>query len=181
MFAELRWPGDEPSDCGIDVDSLELEPADMAVLDIVRRPEVMAYLEEWNAGTALGNPVRERIRSGSALGVLTVQGDTLVDFARGGAAVEATWIAAQQHGFAVQPISPVFLHAVTDQELSRMSARFAPELVRLRRLFRQLCAAESDESMVLVLNLSHAGPPSVRSRRRPLGTGSGPIQNSVCQ
>jgi molybdopterin/thiamine biosynthesis adenylyltransferase len=183
MFAELRWPGDEPTDCGIDVGSLELEPADLAVLDILRRPEVMAHLEKWNAGTALGNPVREHICSGSALGVVTVQGDTLLDFARGGAAVEATWIAAQLRGLAVQPISPVFLHAVADHELSRMSARFAPDLVRLRRQFRQLCATESDESLVLVLKLSHAGPPSVRSRRRPLGTGSrsGPVQNSVCQ
>ena len=52
--------------------------------------------------------MREHICSGSALGVVTVQGDTLLDFARGGAAVEATWIAAQQRGLAVQPISPVF-------------------------------------------------------------------------
>lgn len=173
MFAELRWPGDEPADCGIDVASLELEPADLAVLDILRRPEVMGHLEEWNAGAALGNPVREQICSGSALAVVTVQGDTLLDFARGGAAVEATWIAAQQRGFAVQPISPVFLHAITDHELLGMSARFAPELLRLRGEFRQLCAAESDESLVLVLKLSHAGPPSVSSRRR--------IRNSVCQ
>ncbi|MCT7659056.1 Rv1355c family protein [Mycobacterium deserti] len=168
MFAELRWPGDEPADCGIDVDSLELDPADVAVLDILRRPEVMAHLEDWDAGVALGNNVREQICNASAIGVITVQGSALLDFARGGAAVEVVWIAAQQRGFAVQPISPAFLHAISDDELSGMSARFAPELRSLRRRFRQLCAIEPDESLVLVLKLSHAGPPSVRSRRRRL-------------
>jgi hypothetical protein len=175
MFGELRWPGDEPADCGIDVESLGLDAGDLAVLDILRRPDVMAHLTEWNAGIALGDKVREQISTASAIGVVTVRGSTLLDFARGGAAVEAVWIAAQQHRLAVQPISPVFLHAITDDELQSMSPRFAPELRSLRRRLRQLCATESDESLGLLLKFSHAGPASVRSRRRLTESGSSTI------
>ena len=52
MISELRWPGDPNPDTGIDVLSLELDAGERAVLDILRRPDVMAYLAQWNAGSA---------------------------------------------------------------------------------------------------------------------------------
>ncbi|MFZ0716521.1 Rv1355c family protein, partial [Mycobacterium sp.] len=48
MIAELRWPGDPHPDTGIDIRSLEFEPGELAVADILRRPEVMANLARWN-------------------------------------------------------------------------------------------------------------------------------------
>ncbi|PRC52090.1 hypothetical protein C6A85_60685, partial [Mycobacterium sp. ITM-2017-0098] len=38
MASELRWPGDGSLDSGIDVRSLELGPAELVTLDILRRP-----------------------------------------------------------------------------------------------------------------------------------------------
>ncbi|MDT5306625.1 MAG: hypothetical protein QOE48_2300, partial [Mycobacterium sp.] len=61
MVSELRWPNDQRSDTGIDVRSLELDPGDLAVLEILRRPDVMDHLLHWNAGTALGADTRRRI------------------------------------------------------------------------------------------------------------------------
>jgi molybdopterin/thiamine biosynthesis adenylyltransferase len=166
MIAELRWPGDEPADSGIDVRSLELDPGGLAVMDILRRPDVMAMLARWDTGEALGDDIRDRVRSGSAIAVITVRGAELIDFARGGAAVEAMWVVAQQHGLAVQPISPVFLHAVRPDELRELSPSFAETLHRLQSDFRQVAATEPDEAHVLVLRLAHAEPPSTASRRR---------------
>jgi molybdopterin/thiamine biosynthesis adenylyltransferase len=166
MIAELRWPGEEPVDSGIDVRSLELDPGGLAVLEILRRPDVMALLAQWNAGEALGDDVYERVRATSAVGVITVQGHELTDFARGGSAVEAVWIAAQQHGLAVHPVSPVFLHAVHRDELSELSPSFATTLGRLQSAFRELAGTQSDESHVLILRFAHADPGSIRSRRR---------------
>ena len=48
MVSELRWPGDPCPDTGIDVRSLELDPGDFAVIDILKRPDVMACLAQWN-------------------------------------------------------------------------------------------------------------------------------------
>lgn len=168
LIAELRWPGDEPADSGVDVRSLELDAGGLAALEILRRPDVMAVLAEWDAGESLGDDVRERVRTSSALAVLTVQGHELTDFARGGSAVEAVWIVAQQQGLAVQPISPVFLHAVHQEELWDLSPSFATTLHRLQSALRQLAGTERDESLVLVLKLAHARPASVGSRRRGL-------------
>jgi molybdopterin/thiamine biosynthesis adenylyltransferase len=168
MISELRWPGDEPADTGIDVLSLELDPADLAVLDVLRRADVMAELAQWNAGEALGDDVRKRIRASSAVAVMTVHGHELTDFACGGAAVEAVWVVAQRLGLAVQPISPVFLHAVFRDELAELSPPFATALQSLQADFRQLAGTKDDESQVLVLRFAHTERASVRSRRRSL-------------
>jgi molybdopterin/thiamine biosynthesis adenylyltransferase len=168
LIAELRWPGDEPPDTGVEVRSLELDETSVAVLEILRRPDVMTELARWNAGAVLGDDIRQRVSTASALAVVTVAGSGLTEFASGGAAAEAVWIYAQQRGLAVQPISPVFLHAVYEHELRELSASFAPDLVRLQSTFRQLSATEAAESQVLVLKLAHAPAASVRSRRRTL-------------
>ncbi len=165
MVSELRWPGDECLDTGIDVSSLELEPGDLAVLDILRRPDVMIHLAEWNAGTALGEDSRRRVLTSSAVAVVSVTGSALVDYARGGAAVEAVWIAAQQQGFAVQPLSPVFLYARDAGDFAELSVAFADELDDLQQKFRKLVGIPADASPALVLRFAVSGPASVRSRR----------------
>lgn len=166
MIHELRWPGDPSPDTGIDVDSLELHASDRAVLDILRRPDVMAALADWNAGEALGDDGRDRIRASSALAVISVDGDALVDYARGGSAAESAWVVAQQRGLVVQPASPLFLFARDDDDLGAISPAFVPALRTLRQAFRELTGIAADESPVLMLRLSYAPPASVRSRRR---------------
>ena len=135
MISEVRFPGDPSQDSGIDVRSLELVPADLVKLDVLRRPDVMAYLDEWNVGTALGSDTRERVVTSSCLAVVYMTGQTLTDYARGGSAVEAVWIVAQQHGLAVQPISPVFLYAHDDGDLEKLSPTHASDAGTVEKRF----------------------------------------------
>jgi molybdopterin/thiamine biosynthesis adenylyltransferase len=170
MISELRWPGDRSQDSGIDVQSLELAPADLVKLDILRRPEVMACLAEWEVGAALGTDSRERILASSCVAVVSTRGQALTDYARGGSAVEAVWVLAQRHGLAVQPISPLFLYAHDRDDLEKLSPAHAPGLQRLRDEFRDLTATAPDESQALVLRFSDAPATSVRSQRRAART-----------
>jgi molybdopterin/thiamine biosynthesis adenylyltransferase len=165
MISELRWPGDPYPDTGIDVRSLELDRGDLALLDVLRRPDVMAHLARWNAGTALGEDTRRRVSACSALAVISVAGGTLTDYARGGSAAEAVWIIAQQNGLAVQPVSPVFLYARDAEDLTELSTSFSGELGKLQREFRQLVCIPAGNVPVLVLRFAVGGPASVRSRR----------------
>jgi molybdopterin/thiamine biosynthesis adenylyltransferase len=167
MFSELRWPGDPCPDTGIDVRSLELDPGDLAVLGILKRPDVMAYLAQWDGGTALGEDTRRRIVTSSAVAVISLPANNLADYARGGSAVEAVWIFAQQRGLAVQPISPVFLYARSMAELTELSTSFGDELAELQKEFRQLVRMPPDGFPALVLRFACSGPASVRSRRSP--------------
>jgi molybdopterin/thiamine biosynthesis adenylyltransferase len=165
MVSELRWPGDAYPDTGIDVLSLELEPGGLALADILKRPDVMAHLAKWNAGTVLGEDTRQRILASSALAIISIAGGTLTDYALGGSAVEATWIVAQRCGLGVQPVSPVFLYARDTEDLTALSAPFADELGQLQREFLRLGHAPDGHVPVLMLRLAFSNPASVRSRR----------------
>ncbi|MUL49972.1 Rv1355c family protein [Mycobacterium sp. CBMA293] len=165
MIAELRWPGDPDPDAGIDVNSLGLDDGGLVMLQLLRRPDVMAQLAEWNAGDALGDDMRARVTASSALAVVTTSGSTLRDYAAGGSAAEAVWVHAQQLGLAVQPISPVWLYAHDHSDLTKLSGRFADELARLQSKFVELAGVPRGESIALILRLTAAGPAAVRSRR----------------
>lgn len=167
MISEVRFPGDPCQDSGIDVHSLELGPADLVKLDVLRRPEVMAELDDWGLGAALGSDTRQKVVTSSCLAVVGVSGRDLTDYARAGSAMEAVWIVAQQQGLAVQPISPVFLYAHDDEDLNALSPTHAVALARLRDEFRELSAIPTGESLGLVLRFADAPATSVRSQRRP--------------
>lgn len=165
MVSEMRWPDDDDSDTGIDVHSLELEASALAVLEILRRPDVMHHLAQWKGGSALGEDTRHRVSASSAIAVISVTEGALADYAQGGAAVEAVWIAAQQRGLAVQPYSPVFLYAQDANDLTELSESFAEELGHLQQEFRNLAGIPADSVPALVLRLACSEPASVRSRR----------------
>jgi len=166
MVAEIRWPGDPSPESGIDVHGLGLDSGEIAALEILRRSEVMAHLAEWDAGAALGDDTRDRVRASSALAIVSVPGHTLTDYARGGSAVEAAWIVAEQHGLAVQPVSPAFLYAHNDEDLRGLSHVYAGSLRHLQFAFHELAGTQPDEAQVLVLRFSDAPRTSLRSRRR---------------
>lgn len=166
MFSELRWPDSPSPETGIDIRSLGLAPADLVLLDILARPEVMAHLRIWGGGAALGEDVHQRVIGSSGLAVISVQGHQLTDYARAGVAAESVWIRAEQSGLAVQPISPPFLYAADHDELRDASPRFADDLGALRSEFGRLTGVRAAESQALVLRLAHAPRASVPSRRR---------------
>jgi hypothetical protein len=166
MISELRWSGDPLPDTGIDIRSLEMTHGDLAAVDILRRPDVMANLARWNAGSALGEDTRRRIAGSSAMAVISVSGgDSLIDYVRGGCAVEAVWITAQQQGLTVSPVSPIFLYAHGRHDLDQVSIPFASELRVLQHEFERLAGIATGEVPVLILRIAVSEPASVRSRR----------------
>ncbi|MDF2980177.1 MAG: hypothetical protein K0S40_4905 [Actinomycetospora sp.] len=99
---------------------------------------------------------------------MTVEGSAPADFVRGGSAVEAVWLDAEEHGLAVHPTSPVFLYARGPHDLVTLSPRFSDELARRHATFRRVVGLLPGESIALVLRLSHTDVVAPRSRRRPL-------------
>ena len=166
MIGELRWPPRDSVDTGIDVRALELDSAELSTLALLRRPEVMERLGAQDAGRALGKSTADRIASSSAVAVIAIPGSTSRDYVRGGEATESVWIHAQALGLAVQPISPVFLYGVESAELEQLSPRYAAPLERLREELFDVVGAKAGEALAMVLRLSHAPGPSVRSERR---------------
>jgi hypothetical protein len=166
MMQELKWPGRDDTALGIDVDSLGLDAADLAKLAVSSRADVMAQIASWDGGVALGDSTRERVNASSAVAVLTVPGDSPLHYLRGGMAMERLWVQAGRHHLALAPVSPVFLFARSDADLTGLSPRFSADLRALQRRFNRTVGLDDADAAVLVMRLSHgAPPPAVRSRR----------------
>ncbi len=171
MMSELRWPGRDSLETGIDVRTLELDGADMAALQLARRADVMEKLADWDAGRALGDSTRRSIGSSSALVAVTTRGSAPVDFVRVGAAVMRVWLAAERAGLAVHPTSPLFIYAHGGDNFRALVGNHrARGLASIASDFRALFGLAGPEQLGLVLRLSHAEAPSLRSLRLPLET-----------
>jgi hypothetical protein len=169
MMRELRFPGRDSLESGLDVRTLELDGAALAALTVSRRPDVMAQLAEWDAGQALGDSTREAVASCSAIAVVTTMGSQPVDFVRCGETVMRVWLAAEASGLAVHPVSPLFIYAHAAENFQALvGERYASRLAALAGRFRGLCSLGEGEQLGLVLRLSHAPAPSFRSTRLPL-------------
>jgi molybdopterin/thiamine biosynthesis adenylyltransferase len=168
LMAELKWPGRDSVDTGIDVRTLGLDPAELAKLRVAARGDVMALLAEWEAGRALGDGTRDRVMSCSALAAIVIGSDTPRDYVRGGAAAERVWISATRSNLGVQPLSPVFLYARNDNDRGGLSARFSTELAALQLRFDAVLGLLPGEAPALLLRLSHHAGSAVRSARLPL-------------
>ncbi|MEC3917000.1 Rv1355c family protein [Nocardia sp. CDC160] len=172
MFAELRWPGSDLRS-GLDLRTLGLMPPQLSTLLVVRRPEVMERIRAFDGGSALGDPTRAQLQSSSALVAVTFpapesESSELTAYARAGAPLQRVWIEAQRHGLAVHPISPVFLFARHHEELKKVSPEFADTLTSLQGRLLNLLGVPADETVALVLRLSHAPDATYRSGRLPV-------------
>ncbi|MGB7235123.1 MAG: hypothetical protein WBD41_03985, partial [Rhodococcus sp. (in: high G+C Gram-positive bacteria)] len=142
------------------------DSTDLVKLDVSRRSDVMELLGDWDAGIALGEDSYDRVVSSSAVAVTIVDGHAATDFVRGGAGTQRLWLAAESHGLAVHPSSPVFLYATSQSEFEQLSPRHAAALADLRHQFARIVGIDVDESIALVLRLSHTDGAALRSRRR---------------
>ncbi|RIQ11305.1 Rv1355c family protein [Jiangella rhizosphaerae] len=164
MMRELRWPGIDALDWGIDVRTLELDASDLAKLGVARRRDVMEVLAEQDLGRALGESTRDRVDAAGGLAVVSVAGSSPADYVRGGQAVERVWIEAERLGLAVHPMSPVFIFGVDDADYEELSPRYADRLRGLRRDFAGIVGL-GQRYVALVMRIGYAPSVSVRSRR----------------
>ncbi|MFE3191825.1 Rv1355c family protein [Nocardia sp. NPDC059240] len=173
MFAELRWPGDDPR-TGLDLRTLELAADELAKLEIGRRADVMESVRSWRGGITLGDSIRDRVRTASAVVAVTFPAPIpedaaeLVAYARAGEAMQRVWIGAQRQGLAVQPVSPTFLYARRPGELHTVSPEFADTLTSLQDRFLDVLGVPEHETVAVVLRLGYAAEVTVRSRRLPI-------------
>lgn len=169
MMGELRWPGRDSLEEGMDVRTLEMENSSLGIMELLKRTDVMSHLVEWRAGHALGLRTRISVGSSSAMAIVTVPRSDPVWYVRGGAAMEEFWLSTEKAGLAVQPVAPLFIYATAEKELIELGGeRHLDEMYRLQMRFRELLELEDGETMVMVMRVLHASPPSVRSIRRPL-------------
>ena len=170
MMSELRWPGVDDLTEGLDVRTLEMDPATLGFMQLLQRRDVLDHIDAWKGGRMLGLRTQASILSSAGLCVITVPRTTPEWYVRAGAAMERLWLLGERHGVAMQPVSPLYLFANDDEDLVALGGeRRFNEMSAHRERFRDTWNLRANEATTMVLRLFFADAPSVHSIRRPLG------------
>jgi nitroreductase len=172
VMSELRWNPQETETTrdGIDLATLELTQSEAAVMQVLARPDIAAFLRELDGGVALTEGACKSIQGSCAVGLIRVRGEDPASFLEAGRAIQRTWLMATKLGLGFQPMTALLF-------LFRMLAR--PEadifLERERRVLRDLkvrldrvFSVRTDLSCAMLFRLTHATEVTARALRRPV-------------
>jgi nitroreductase len=170
-MGELRFDGDTVMQTrdGLDVDSLEVSPAERAVLAVLADWEVMACVRRVGGGGGLELMARRAVAGSVALGMLFQPGTADSSFVCGGRAVQRMWLTATRLGLAIHPWAALpYLITRLEKGGEGMVDEERTWFARLRGDYRQLFPADPGQSEVFLFRVSRADPPTARSLRRPV-------------
>ena len=170
MLDELRWPGSDRLDDGLDVRTLELSAGGVAAIDILSRRDVMGHLIEWREGSALGQSTKYAVASSAALVAIVVPRADPAWYVRAGSAMERFWLVAARLGLGVQPVVPLTLYATSEDDLRQLGGEnHLATMAQLADELREYWRLVDGETAVMVMRVFHAPAPSVQSTRLDLG------------
>ncbi|HEU5075997.1 MAG TPA: Rv1355c family protein, partial [Polyangiaceae bacterium] len=104
MVREIRWTLEEAEATrdGIDLRTVDLSATELAGLKMLRSPGVATLLRRWRGGRGLEKLTRSSLLASSAVGLLTMNRQTLPARVDAGRALERVWLLATQRGLSLQ-------------------------------------------------------------------------------
>jgi hypothetical protein len=163
MIGELRFPGEDLRD-GIDVASLELDASDLAAMDVLRTGAGMALLAKLDRGWGLGNLARDAFAASGGALILRAHSVEPRALIEGGRGLMRLWLEATRRELAIHPWGSPFLFQRLLEEPESLEPWEHDALTHAAGAFD----LDAGHPILLVLRVSRAGPPTTRSRRRPL-------------
>ena len=91
MFSkEMRWTEADAKarGDGVDINSFDVKPADVAALRIAAQPQVRKLLNEWNGGSAFIKMAQDTVRSSAAIGFMRGSAFNQASYLKGGRYME---------------------------------------------------------------------------------------------
>ena len=171
---ELRFTKEqvEVSADGLDINTLNMKPSDIAALQIARDPSAINFLHSLNQGTGFKKISSTNVLTASSIGVISMKGHGPLEFLNGGRALERVWLEAACRNVAFQPISQIIF--MIELWLANGQAAFnsyeQEQLSGIHERFSNLTKLDAGRYPVFVFRLFYGNTPETRSLRRPVKT-----------
>ncbi len=172
-MAEMRWTSDEVRQTrdGIDIETLEPTPSDRVALQLLRRPDVVQRLHQWDTGSGIQTWFGKPISCASAVALFVLEGAELEDYIGGGRALPRLWLKATELGLALHPTTAL-LYMLQMLDIPELAKTFTDneqaQLLDLERQLDQSFGAIMRNRRALLFRIAVAPPPTVRSLRLPV-------------
>jgi tRNA A37 threonylcarbamoyladenosine dehydratase len=161
----------EPITEGVDFKTLELPPAIETAFRVLSHAGVANLLNQWQKGIAFEKLSSSITSSSSAIGLISMPGNTLKDWINGGMAGEKMWLTATKNSLAFQPIClPLsFLKQLSNNLGSKtFSEKNISELKAIKTQLSLIFSELNKREGVFLFRLFEAEEPLTRSLRKPL-------------
>ena len=180
LFEHIRWSDEEARQTrdGLDIRTLELAPLDALAFRLFKNYSLLHTLNFFGVSKLVAKNAEKLAVSASALGIVTVDGDSDGDFLTGGRLVQRVWLEATRLGLSFQPMTGItfLMQRVGEGETGLLSQE---QVMLIRDTRRKLSAAFklTSETVVLMFRVGHNSSPSALSLRQPLESRVIPISN----
>jgi len=106
MWDEVRWDAADAAarPDGISLAEMHVQPGDEAILRLLSRPDVAAFLRRMGGGKRLADLAQDWTRSATAVGLVSADATDPASLIAAGRGIYRMWLRACAEGFAVQPI-----------------------------------------------------------------------------
>ncbi|MBL7901105.1 MAG: Rv1355c family protein [Bacteroidia bacterium] len=169
---EIRWNAEENDrkKDGVDLRTLDITNAERVGLQVARDKSIIELLNQWNGGGAFKKLTKKSIDAASAIGLISMPGNTKADYLNGGRLLQKIWLEANASGIAFQPVSAsLFVYArlfINNGE--GLSEKGRKALVDLRPRFEKALGIGPEKTEIFIFRLCLADEPKVKSLRKPL-------------
>ncbi|MBL7933224.1 MAG: Rv1355c family protein [Bacteroidia bacterium] len=170
---ELKWAkkGELITE-GVDIKTLSVPASVETALKVISNPSVAHLLNNWEKGIAFEKLQYSITATSSAIGLISVNEPSEINYLRAGMAMERVWLEATKNNLAFQPICLplVFLNYLDDkryEEIFSEKISFQIKAVKeqLSFIFSEI---SKKKDAVFLFRLSEAEKPAAHSLRKPL-------------
>ena len=167
---EIRWTKEENEQRrdGLDINTLDFTQSEIAGIKIAQQKEVMDMIREWKGGNAFKKLTKKSVDAASAIGILSVSGESAEDYFTGGRVLERLWIMANLNGLAFQPLSSslyIYVRLLAGAGIG-ISEEGCKKLMEIRPHFEKAFKIKSGRGYILIFRLSITDKKAVQSLRR---------------
>lgn len=171
---EIRWDHFEAEKTkdGIDLETFDLDVADMAALKMINNAKAMKFIRDHKLGKGFTKISDSTFKSASAICLLTAKEFSPKTFLNAGLVIQRMWIHANMKQIGFQPVTAsLFMY---HQLLKGDSNKFTPFeselIIKSYSEFRNLICKEETEEEIFLFRLNIAQGKVVKSYRRDVLT-----------
>lgn len=172
LYDQLRLTPDEAKTTrdGLDVATLQLPAPVASVLKLLRTWPAMRLANWIGFSRSVASQAAREVAESSAIGLLSVDSDSVPDLIAGGRAMERLWLTATSLGLAFHPTAAlgVFLRYAPEEHQHRLLPRHAQLARDMRNEFSEAFPQLSERTLQMAFRIGYGERPKVRSLRRPV-------------
>ncbi len=167
---EIRWDKEsaEATRDGLDIRTLDLQSKDAVGFRVIKDAAAINLVSKWGKGTSLEEMSRNLIATSSAVCIISAPEFTPENCVNIGHALERSWLVANKHKLAVQPVMASILHftRLNHGGASEMPKDVETAFRKLQSEFIQIIDLSStNQEPLFLFRLCLADEPEVKSLR----------------